>query len=177
MLDDLKSKLAKALEVFQTEIKKVRTGRAHPDLVEGVMVESYGAQVPLKQVANVGAPDAQTIAIQPWDRANLAPIEKGIIASGLGLNPLNDGQMIRITIPPLSAERRTELVKVASARAEEAKVAIRNLRRDAMEDIKKQINSEDEQKRLEKQVQDMVDDFVSRVEIALGDKEKEITTI
>jgi ribosome recycling factor len=177
MLDDLKNKLAKSLEVFQTEIQKVRTGRAHPELVEGVVVESYGVPTPLKQIANIGTSDAQTITIQPWDKGNLAPIEKAIASSGLGLNPLNDGMMIRITIPPLSAERRAELVKVAGVKAEETKVAMRNLRRDAMDEIKKQTSGEDEQKRQEKQVQDEIDSAISKVEVLLAEKEKEVTTI
>lgn len=177
MLDELKNKLGRALEIFQDEIHKIRTGRAHPELVDGVMVESYGATMPLKQVANLSTSDAQTITIQPWDKGNLANIEKAIAGSGLGLNPLNDGQVIRITIPPLSSERRAELVKVAGSKAEEAKVVVRNLRRDAMEDIKKEAAGEDEQKRLEKQVQMTVDDFIAKIEGLLADKEKEITTI
>lgn len=177
MLDKLKNKLAKSLEVFQAEILKVRTGRAHPELIEGVMVESFGSQVPIKQVANIGTSDAQTITIEPWDKANLAGIEKAIAGSDLGLNPLNDGQMIRITIPSLSSERREELVKVASAKAEDAKVVMRNLRRDAMENIKKQNLSEDEQKRQEKQVQDEIDLAIGKIETLLSEKEKEVTTI
>lgn len=177
MLDKLKNKLAKSLEVFQAEILKVRTGRAHPELIEGVMVESFGSQVPIKQVANIGTSDAQTITIEPWDKANLAGIEKAIAGSDLGLNPLNDGQMIRITIPSLSSERREELVKVASAKAEDTKVVMRNLRRDAMENIKKQNLSEDEQKRQEKQVQDEIDLAIGKIETLLSEKEKEVTTI
>jgi ribosome recycling factor len=155
----------------------VRTGRAHPELVEGVVVESYGVPTPLKQIATIGTSDAQTITIQPWDKGNLAPIEKAIASSGLGLNPLNDGMMIRITIPPLSAERRAELVKVAGVKAEETKVAMRNLRRDAMDEIKKQTSGEDEKKRQEKQVQDEIDSAISKVEVLLAEKEKEVTTI
>lgn len=177
MLDELKKKLAKSLEVFQSEILKVRTGRAHPELIEEVLVESFGVLVPIKQVANIGTSDAQTITIQPWDKANLANIEKAIAGSDLGLNPLNDGEMIRITIPPLSSERRNELVKVASAKAENAKVVMRNLRRDAMDSIKKEGAGEDNQKRQEKQVQDEIDLAIGKVETMLSEKEKEVTTI
>jgi ribosome recycling factor len=150
-------------------------------LVEGVLVESYGQKVPLKQVANISVTDSQTLAIQPWDRANLAAIEKAISISDLGVNPANDGSIIRISIPPLSAERREELVKMAAQKAENARIAIRNLRHDTMGQIEHQLKAkeigEDEQKRMEKVVQDQVDVANTEVDKLLKAKEQEIRTV
>lgn len=177
MLSELKSKLDKAVEILQSELNKVQAGRASAGLVEGLNVDVYGSMMPLNQIANITVPDSKTVAIQPWDKANLAPIEQAIAKSDMGLNPINDGVVIRISIPLLSAERRTELVKMTGAKTEDAKVVMRNIRRDAMEDIKKQGVGEDEQKRLEKQVQDTVDEYVSKMDVMLSEKENEITTI
>jgi len=181
MENDLKQKLAQTIEVFKTDLAGVRTGRATSGLVEGVIVESYGQKMPLKQIANISVGDSQSIAIQPWDKANLAAIEKGIAASDLGLNPMNDGTMIRINIPPLSAERREELVKVAAGKAEAAKISIRNVRHEAMSVIDAQLKakeiSEDDQKRLEKTAQDQVDQANIQIEQLLKAKETDIRSI
>ena len=151
MLDELEAKLVKTIESLQTELNGIRAGRASASLVENLLVESYGSKMPLKQVASITVSDAKSLAIQPWDRGNLAPIERAIAQSDLGLNPINDGTMIRLNIPPLSSERRDELVKLVGQRAEAAKVSIRNLRHEAMDQIGRQVKdkviSEDDSKR------------------------------
>lgn len=181
MLDELKTKLDHSLEVFREDLNGVRTGRAGAGLVENLTVDVYGSKMPLKQIASVMVPDARSLAIQPWDKANLAPIEKAIRESDLGFSPTNDGTMVRINVPPLSEERRLELAKVASAKAEAAKVAMRNLRREVMDRISAQLKAkeigEDEQGRLEKQVQEKVDAAVAQVDELLKQKEAEIKTV
>jgi len=181
MLDELAGKISKAIEVLQNELAGIRAGRASSNLVENLLVESYGSKMPLKQVASISVPDARSLAIQPWDRANLAGIERAIRQSDLGLNPVNDGTMVRLNIPPLSSERRDELIKLIGQRAEAAKVTIRNLRHEAMEVIDHQVKdkavSEDESKRLQKTVQDKIDQANVRVEQVLVDKETEIKTV
>lgn len=180
-MEEFKQKIGSALEVFKTDLSGVRAGRASAGLVEGVMVDSYGQKMPLKQVANILVNDAQSLSIQPWDKANLAPIEKAIATSDLGLNPVNDGVMIRINIPPLSAERREELVKVAAQKAEVARIAVRNIRHDAMSGIDRQVKNkeigEDDQKRLEKEIQDRVDQANAQIEELLKAKESDIRTV
>lgn len=181
MLDELVGKISKTLDVLKDELAGIRAGRASASLVENLLVESYGSKVPLKQIGNITVTDARSLAIQPWDRANLAGIERAIAQSDLGLNPLNDGAMIRLNIPPLSAERRDELVKLIGQRAEAAKVTMRNLRHEAMEKISKQVKdkqmSEDEGKRLEKSVQEKIDQANAQVEQLLAAKETEIKTV
>lgn len=182
MLGELQPKLEKAIEVFKSDLASLRAGRAGAGLVENLMIESsYGSKMPLKQLASVTIPDAQTVAIQPWDKNNLMPIEKAISQSSLGLTPLNDGQTIRISIPPLSSERREELAKVAAEKAEAARVAVRNIRREAMENIDRQLKDkkigEDEQKRLEKQVQDKIDTYNQQIDTILHQKKQEIRTV
>ena len=181
MLDELEAKLVKTIESLQTELNGIRAGRASASLVENLLVESYGSKMPLKQVASITVSDAKSLAIQPWDRGNLAPIERAIAQSDLGLNPINDGTMIRLNIPPLSSERRDELVKLVGQRAEAAKVSIRNLRHEAMDQIGRQVKdkviSEDDSKRLEKTVQERVDHANGRVEQMLQAKEAGIKTV
>lgn len=181
MLGELQPKLDKAIEIFKGNLASIRTGRAGAALVENLMVESYGSKMPLKQLAGITVPDSATIAIQPWDKVNLAAIEKAISQSSLGLAPLNDGQTIRIHIPPLSSERREELVRVASEKAEATRVIIRNLRREAMEMIEGRVRNkeigEDEQKRFERQVQDKVDEYNRQIDAILNEKEQEIKTV
>ena len=181
MLEELKAKLDHSLEVFREDLNGVRTGRAGAGLVENLIVDVYGSKMPLKQIASVAVPDARSLAIQPWDKANLASIEKAIRESDLGFNPMNDGTLVRINVPPLSEERRTELAKIASSKAEGAKVAIRNLRREVMDKISAQVKSkeigEDEQVRLEKQVQEKVDSAVAVIDDLLKQKETEIKTV
>lgn len=181
MLDDLTSKLEQSLAVFREDLNSVRTGRASGGLVESLAVDVYGSTMTIKQIASVSVPDARSIAIQPWDKGNLAGIEKAIRESDLGFNPVNDGTMVRINVPPLSEERRAELAKVASAKAENAKVVMRNLRREVMDKIAAQVKNkeigEDEQARLEKQVQEKIDAATTRIDEALRQKETEIKTV
>lgn len=182
MLGELQLKLDKVIEVFRGDLATLRTGRASTGLVENLMVDSsYGSKMPVKQLANLTIPDSATIAIQPWDKGNLGPVEKAISQSSLGLSPINDGQTIRVNIPPLSSERREELVKVASEKAESARVSVRNLRREAMGKVEQQASNktigEDEQKRLERQIQDKIDEYNRQIDKILGEKEQEIKTV
>lgn len=181
MLEELKSKLDQSLAVFREDLNSVRTGRAGAGLVENLVADVYGSKMTLKQIASVMVPDARSIAIQPWDKGNLAAIEKAVRESDLGFNPVNDGMMVRINVPPLSEERRIELVKVASGKAENARVVIRNLRREVMDKITAQVKSkqigEDEQNRLEKQVQEKIDRTIAQVDELLKQKESEIKTV
>jgi len=181
MLEELKNKLEQTIAVFRDDLNAVRTGRASAGLVENLPVDTYGSKMTVKQVAGVTVADARTIAIQPWDKANLGAIEKAVRESDLGFNPVNDGVMIRISVPPLSEERRGELVKVAGGKAENARVAVRNLRRETMERINAQVKGkligEDEQARLEKQVQERIDAAVAQIDELLKQKEAEIKTV
>lgn len=181
MLEELNLKLTQSLEVFRDDLNGVRTGRASAGLVENVIVDVYGSKMPLKQIASVMVPDARSIAIQPWDKSNLAPIEKAIREADLGFNPMNDGSMVRINVPPLSEERRVELGKIASSKAETAKVSVRNIRREIMDRIAAQLKDkqigEDDQARLEKQVQEKIDATVSQIDELLKQKETEIKTV
>ena len=156
ILLDLNENMDKAIESLEKRFATVRAGRANPSSLDGIMVEYYGSMTPLKQLATISVPEARQLLIKPFDKSCLKGIEKAILASNLGYNPGNDGETIRIVIPELTEERRRELVKQVKALAEEAKVAIRNIRRDAMEAIDKLEVSEDEQKGLEKYVQDTV---------------------
>lgn len=181
MLEELKAKLGQSLEVFRGDLAGVRTGRASAGLVENLPVEVYGSKMAVKQIASVTVPDARTLAIQPWDKNNLAAIEKAIRESDLGFNPINDGAMVRISVPPLSEERRIELAKIAAGKAESARVAIRNLRREVMDKITAQVQNkligEDEQARLKKQAQEKVDAAVAQIDELLRQKEAEIRTV
>ncbi|MFH0905372.1 MAG: ribosome recycling factor [bacterium] len=181
MWSDLQPKLDKTVEIFQADLAGVRAGRASAGLVDNLPVDVYGSVMPLKQIASVAVSDSRSLAIQPWDRANLGLIEKAISKSDLGLSPINDGILIRINIPPLSTERRDELVKLVRQKAEAAKVALRNLRHETFTKIDQQGKNkeigEDEKARLQKQVQDKIDDYTARVEEALHSKEVEIATV
>jgi ribosome recycling factor len=180
ILDHMQDHMHKAITHLEAELVKIRAGKATPAMLDGVMVEYYGAMTPLNQVANVNTPEARTIIIQPWEKNLIKNIEKGIIDANLGLTPANDGQMIRITVPPLSEERRRDLVKRAKAEGENAKVSIRNLRRDANENIKKAQKAglpEDAAKDAEARTQKTTDDFITKVDKHLEAKEKEIMTV
>lgn len=181
VLDDCKSRMAKALESLDREFSKLRTGRASTSLVEDLSVEYYGTPTPLQQIASVSVPDSRTIAIQPWDRNAFSAVEKAIQKSDLGLNPVNDGKIIRIGIPPLTEERRKDLAKVAKRYTEEARVAIRNVRRDANESLKKKAKdkdiTEDDQRRGQDEVQKLTDSMIGKADAALAAKEKEIMEI
>jgi ribosome recycling factor len=179
ILNDCRSHMQKAIEHLEAELGKIRAGRANPTMLDSVQVDYYGNSTPLNQVSNISVPDARTIAVQPWEKSMVTPIEKAIQAANLGFNPQNDGTIIRINIPPLTEERRKELVKRTRAEAEHSKVSIRNIRRDANEHIKKEGKSipEDAVKGLEDQIQRITDQFIISVDKHLEAKEKEIMTI
>ena len=170
----------KAISHLETELVKVRAGKANPNLVDGIVVDYYGTPTPINQVGNISVADARTLTIQPWEKNMLQPIERAIIAANIGINPQNDGNMIRLFMPPLTEERRKDLVKRSQTEGEHSKVAIRSIRREAMEQIKKlQKNglSEDICKDAEKNVQEMTDRYISLVDKHLAAKEKEIMTV
>ncbi|MCL2029472.1 MAG: ribosome recycling factor [Deltaproteobacteria bacterium] len=176
--NDLKDRMDKAVQALSRGFTKIRTGRATPALLDGLTADYYGAPTPLAQMASITAPEPRLLLIQPWDTQAMGEIEKAILKSELGLTPQNDGKVIRITIPPLTQERRKDLSKLVRKNAEEAKVALRNLRREANETLKnlkkeKEI-SEDELSRAEAQVQKITDDFIKQAEATGGAKEKEI---
>lgn len=185
--DDIKSiqhhaeeQMKKAIDHLEAELIKIRAGKANPQMVDGITVDYYGSPMPLNQVSNVSVMDARTLSIQPWEKNMLQPIEKAIIAANIGINPQSDGNIIRLFLPPLTEERRKELVKKCHAEGEHSKVAIRNIRRDAIEHIKKlQKNglSEDAAKDAEANVQGVTDKFISAVDKHLVSKEKEIMSV
>jgi ribosome recycling factor len=181
VLTDLAAHMDKSIQALQKDLLKVRTGRASPALVEGVQVDYYGSRTPLTQVANVTTPDARTIQIVPWEATILSQIEKAIFEANIGFTPQNDGKLIRITLPPLTEERRKEMVKMIKKNGEDAKIALRNQRRDANEEVKKQekdkLASADEAKKLQEQIQKKTDDKVAEVDKIIAGKEKEIMTI
>jgi len=170
-----------AIESIKKDFVSIRTGRASISLLDGILVDYYGTSTPISQVASLGIPDPRQITIQPWEQRLIPEIEKAILKSDLGLTPGNDGKTIRINIPPLTEERRKQLVKVVKKRAEEARVAIRNIRRDINEEIKKAEKekhfSEDDVKRLQEEIQKVTDSYISKVEDILQHKEKEIMEI
>ena len=175
---DIERRMSGAVDVLKSDLAGLRTGRANVALLDPVQVEVYGAIMPLNQVATVSAPEPRMLSVQVWDRSNMTPVEKGIARAGLGLNPMIDGQTIRLPIPDLTEERRKELAKLAGQYSEKAKVAIRNVRRDGMEalkeDEKKKEISEDERKRLEDEVQKLTDEYTGQADEAAAQKEKEI---
>lgn len=180
IIDDVEHSMQKAITHLEAELVKVRAGKATPNIVDGIIVDYYGNPTPINQVGNISVADARTLTIQPWEKNMLQPIERAIIAANIGINPQNDGNMIRLFLPPLTEERRRELVKKAQGEGENSKVAIRSLRRDAMEQIKKlQKNglSEDLSKDSESRVQELTDRFIALVDKHLATKEKEIMTV
>jgi ribosome recycling factor len=178
ILNDAQQRMSKAVEHLQHQLARVRTGRASVAMLDGVRVNYYGTPTPLQQVGSISVPEPRMIVIQPWERSMLAEIEKAIKASDLGLNPTNDGAVIRIPIPPLTEERRKEIVKSCRKMAEETKVAVRQVRRDAIEHLKKAEKeegfSEDERKRAEEEVQRYTDRFVKEIDQIVERKEHEI---
>ena len=170
-----------SVEAFSKEITGIRAGRATVALLEPIKVEAYGSLMPLSQVGTISAPDARMLVVNVWDRGLVKSVEKAIRESGANLNPTSDGQTVRVPIPPLSEERRHELSKLAAKYSEDAKVAIRNIRRDAIDEIKKQEKngeiSEDELKRLSDNIQDLTDDNIKRIETILSSKQKDIMQI
>ncbi|MDX2257148.1 MAG: ribosome recycling factor [Pseudanabaenaceae cyanobacterium bins.39] len=180
-LTDVETRMQKAVDATQHNFNTVRTGRANASLLDRITVEYYGAETPLKSLANISAPDASTLQIQPFDRSTMRAIEKAISESDIGLTPNNDGTSIRLNIPPLTSDRRKDLVKMVSKLAEEGKVAIRNVRRDAIDSIRKLEKakelSEDDSKNQQEQVDKLTEKFVKLLEKVTAEKEKEISTI
>lgn len=174
-------KMAKSIEAFKGELQKIRTGRAHPGILDQVQVDYYGSMVPISQVANVSLLDARTISVQPWEKGMGPKIEKAIRDSDLGLNPSSMGELIRVPMPPMSEERRKELTKVARNEGENAKIAVRNLRRDANEAVKKLVKdklaSEDDQKRAEADIQKTTDKHIAEIDKVIAAKEQEILAV
>ncbi|MCG6862807.1 MAG: ribosome recycling factor [Chromatiaceae bacterium] len=185
MIDDIKkdaaARMAKSVESLRNELAKIRTGRAHPSLLDHLVVSYYGSDVPIKQVANVTAEDARTLAVTPWEKAMVQAVEKAIMQSDLGLNPNTAGMVIRVPMPPLTEERRRDLIKVARHEAEQARVAVRNIRRDAnhglKEAVKEKMISEDEERRGEEMVQKLTDDYIKNVDKVLAEKEEDLMSI
>ena len=179
-LDHAKEQMDKTVTHTAHEMAKIRAGKAMPNMLDGIMVEYYGAPTPLNQVASVTSPDARTLAIKPWEKSTISQIERAIINSDLGLNPQSDGEMVRINIPPLTEERRVNLVKQAKAEAEHGKVSIRNIRKDTNESLRKLLKesvSEDLVKDAEGQVQVLTDNHIKKIDEVLEAKEKDIMTI
>jgi ribosome recycling factor len=180
-LSEIKERMQKTVEATQRSFNTIRTGRASTSLLDRVMVDYYGAETPLKSLANLSTPDATTIMIQPYDRSSMGQIEKAISMSDIGLTPNNDGAIIRLNIPPLTKQRRQELVKTAGKLAEEGKVGIRNIRRDAIEEVRKEEKnsdiSEDESRDLQEEIQSVTDSFNKKVEELLAIKEQDIMTV
>ncbi|WP_242018810.1 ribosome recycling factor [Phaeovibrio sulfidiphilus] len=181
MRTDLRNRMESSVDVLKKEFAGLRTGRASIALLDPVMVDAYGQMVPLNQVATVSVPEPRMISVQVWDRSMAKAVDKAIRDAGLGLNPASDGQLIRVPIPPLNEERRKELTKVAGKYAEEVRVAIRNVRRDGMDQLRKLekdgLISEDEQRKFSTDVQKLTDDMIRAVDEALGVKEQEIMQV
>lgn len=181
IFEDLNERMGKSIEALKREYSRLRTGRASSSLLDGIRVSYYDTPTPLNQMASIAVPEPRLIVIQPWDKTALGEIEKAILKSELGLTPMNDGKVIRIAIPPLTEERRKELVKVARKMAEDNKVAIRNIRRDAndmLKDLKKEKEiTEDNLFRSQEEVQKITDEFISQVDQLCSEKEKEILEI
>ena len=173
--------MEKTLETLRNDFGGLRAGRAHASLLDNIMVEAYGSMTPIAQVGTIGVPDARTLSISVWDKGLSKSVEKSLRESDLGLNPVSDGQLIRIPIPPLSEERRKELVKIAGKYAEQNKVAIRNIRRSALDDIKKLKKdneiSEDDEKKYSSEIQKLTDDSIKKVDEMLEQKEKDILQV
>ncbi|PVZ85359.1 ribosome recycling factor [Serratia sp. S1B] len=175
---DADTRMGKCVEAFKNQISKIRTGRASPSILDGIMVEYYGSSTPLRQLANVTVEDSRTLAINLFDRSLGSAVEKAIMASDLGLNPNSAGSVIRVPLPPLTEERRKDLIKVVRGEAEQGRVAVRNVRRDANDKVKvllkeKEI-SEDEDRRSQDDIQKMTDAYIKQLDAALADKEKEL---
>jgi ribosome recycling factor len=182
MINDIKKaseqRMQRAIESLKEEMRRLRTGRAHAGLLEHVMVEYYGTNVPVKQTANISVEDARTLVVTPWEKQMVAAVEKAIINSGLGLNPVTAGQVIRVPLPPMTEERRREIVKVVRSQAETGRVAVRTARREALTDLKELLKeklvTEDEDRRGQDEIQKLTDRYVAQIDALLKDKEAEI---
>ncbi|HHU27973.1 TPA: ribosome recycling factor [bacterium] len=178
IIDRIKERMSKTIDTLHKDFSVIRTGRANPQILDRIMVDYYGFMTPLVELAQITTPEPRQIMIKPYDKEGLKAIEKAIIASNIGLMPTNDGTVIRLNIPPLTEERRKELAKVVGKTAESAKVAIRNIRRDANDTIKKDKSiPEDERKRIEKDIQKTTDEFIKKVDEAAKEKEAEIMSV
>ena len=185
MLDEIKkdagSRMAKSVAALQQELTKIRTGRAHTSLLDHITVEYYGSQVPLNQVSNVGLEDSRTLIVTPWEKDMVQPIEKAIMTSDLGLNPASAGTVIRVPLPALTEERRKDMIRIVRNEAEGGRIAIRNIRRDALHDVKELLKEkmigEDDERRAEGEIQDITDKHVGQVDKVLADKESELMEI
>ncbi|HEY7888247.1 MAG TPA: ribosome recycling factor [Steroidobacteraceae bacterium] len=185
MLEDIKKdareRMAKCVQNFQADLKKLRTGRAHPSLIEHLRVDYYGSEVPLQQVASIAVEDGRTLVVSPWEKSVVQAVEKAIFKSDLGLTPMTAGTVIRIPMPPLTEERRREITKVLRHDAESARVAVRNVRRDVMGDIKEMLKdkliSQDDERRAETEIQKLTDKHVADIEQLLTVKEKEVMQV
>ncbi|GAB4154774.1 MAG: ribosome recycling factor [Winogradskyella sp.] len=177
IIDTAKEAMDSAIKHLEKQLVNIRAGKASPAMLGSVMVDYYGSQTPLNQVANVNTPDGRTISVQPWEKSMLQEIERGIMLANLGFNPMNNGEMIIINVPPLTEERRRELAKQAKSEAEDAKIGVRSARKDAMNDIKKSDVSEDLQKNAEIDIQELTDAYVKKIDKILDVKENEIMTV
>ena len=179
-VDMAKEKMDKAIYHLEDELMRIRAGKATPNVLDGVSVDYYGAITPISQVSNIGTPDAKTIVIQPWDKNMLGAIEKAILYANIGLTPMNNGELIRLNIPPLTEERRRNLVKQVKAMGENTRVSVRNARRDANEELKKLQKeglAEDIEKESQEKVQKLTDDYIKKVDVIVAGKEKDIMTV
>jgi ribosome recycling factor len=178
---DTETRMEKTLDTLKGDFGGLRAGRAHASLLDNIMVEAYGSPTPIAQVGTISVPDARTLSVSVWDKGLAKSVEKALRESDLGLNPVSDGQLIRIPIPPLSEERRKELVKIAGKYAEQNKIAIRNIRRDALDEIKKlkkdNLISEDDEKRFSNEIQKLTDDSIKKIDDLLSQKEKDILQV
>jgi len=177
IIDTAKEAMDAAIKHLEKQLVNIRAGKASPSMLGSVMVDYYGAQTPLNQVANVNTPDGRTISVQPWEKSMLQEIERGIMIANLGFNPMNNGETIIINVPPLTEERRKDLAKQAKSEAEDAKIGVRNARKDAMHDIKKSDTSEDIQGNAEIDIQELTDKYVKKIDSILDVKENEIMTV
>lgn len=181
ILKDAEQRMQKSIESMRGDMAKIRTGRASPALIEHVMVDYYGTPTPINQVANITVQDARTLGVQPWEKPMVPVVEKAIMEANLGLNPMTAGELIRIPLPPLTEERRKEMVKVAASEGENGKIAVRNIRRDANNDFKSLLKdkeiSEDDDKRAQDLVQKLTDKYVAQIDEVVKEKEAEILTV
>lgn len=180
VIEEAEEGMKNALSHLDKEFQKIRAGKASPAMLEGVRVDYYGSMTPIDQVSNINTPDPRQIIVQPWEKSMLAPIEKAIMAANLGFNPQNNGEVLRIIVPPLTEERRRDLVKKAKVEVENAKVTVRNIRRSAMDSgkkLEKEGTPEDEIKQLEKEIQNLTDSFISKIDKSFEAKEKDIMTV
>jgi ribosome recycling factor len=180
LLEDTRNKMEKSISHLENELVKIRAGKANPHMLDGIMVNYYGVQTPLNQVSNIGTPDPRLLVIQPWDRSIIETIEKAIMQANIGLNPVNNGEVIRINVPPLTEERRKDLVKQVKNEGENTKIGIRTARRDANEELKKMKKeglAEDEEKIAQDEVQKLTDEYTEKIDMILEAKEKDIMTV